>query len=240
MLRKVMDGHNGHVEFETDANAGTTFLLYFPAIPVMQRIALQSARLGLGGTVPSKVLSEAKLVTPATIFLIDDQEDVLETITILLRRDGHDVHPFSDPRLAITSLNLRRPDLVITDLSMPHLNGWEVARLARESWEGLPVVLLTSKPDAVDNRRRGRCHRVRNGAENVVSRRWAQRCIGRDRVRGDHIDQGDSSARTGHARCTPAGRECKPRPGRISNPRRPADGLRNQRKFGARSAKPCA
>ena len=33
--------------------------------------------------------------------------------------------------------------MVITNLSMPHLNGWEVARLARESWERLPVVLLT-------------------------------------------------------------------------------------------------
>ncbi len=165
MVRKVMDGHNGHVEFETDANAGTTFRLYFPAIPVMQRIALQSARLGLGGPVPSKVLSEAKLVTPATIFLIDDQEDVLETITILLRRDGHDVHPFSDPRLAITSLNLRRPDLVITDLSMPHLNGWEVARLARESWEGLPVVLLTGLGRTITT-----SQLQENGVESVITK----------------------------------------------------------------------
>ncbi len=136
MVRKVIDGHNGHVEFETAANAGTTFRLYFPAMPVMQRIALPSARLGLGGTVPSKVLSKAKLVTPATIFLIDDQEDVLETITILLRRDGHDVHPFSDPKLAITSLKLCRPDLVITDLSMPHLRRRYQRRRLRSSYKG--------------------------------------------------------------------------------------------------------
>ncbi len=131
----------------------------------MQQTTRQSARSGLAGAVPAKALSEARLITPATIFLIDDQEDVLETITILLRRDGHDVHPFSDPRLAISSLNLRRPDLVITDLSMPHLNGWEVARLARESWEGLPVVLLTGLGRTITA-----SQLQENGVESVITK----------------------------------------------------------------------
>ena len=86
-------------------------------------------------------------------------------MTILLRRDGHDVHPFSDPRLAISSSNLRRPDMVITNLSMPHLNGWEVARLARESWERLPVVLLTGLGRTITA-----TQLQENGVESVITK----------------------------------------------------------------------
>ena len=86
-------------------------------------------------------------------------------MTILLRRDGHDVHPFSDPRLAISSSNLRRPDMVITNLSMPHLNGWEVARLARESWERLQVVHLTGLGRTITA-----SQLQENGVESVITK----------------------------------------------------------------------
>jgi CheY-like chemotaxis protein len=75
--------------------------------------------------------------------LVDDQEDVLETMGMLLRRDGHDVRTFRDPRAAVDSCLLERPDVVLTDLGMPALSGWDVARLVRERWPDLPVLLLT-------------------------------------------------------------------------------------------------
>ena len=82
-------------------------------------------------------------VPPARVLLVDDQPDVLETTGMLLRRDGHDVRAFGDPRAAVEAVRAERPDVLLTDLGMPGLSGWDVAREARARWPDLPVLLLT-------------------------------------------------------------------------------------------------
>jgi CheY-like chemotaxis protein len=78
---------------------------------------------------------------------VDDQPDVLDTLSVLLRRDGHDVRAFRDPRAAVDAVCDARPDVLLTDLGMPGLSGWDVARLARERWPDLPVVCVVSGSD---------------------------------------------------------------------------------------------
>jgi DNA-binding response OmpR family regulator len=79
----------------------------------------------------------------ARIVIIDDQIDVVDTIALVLRADGHDVRAFTDPNPAVASAIGDPPDLVITDLGMPGMNGWDVARAIRAVVPGMPVVLLT-------------------------------------------------------------------------------------------------
>jgi CheY-like chemotaxis protein len=130
MVRKVVDAHGGVVELETAPGRGTTFRLRFPAAPA-------------GAAAPEAAAADADAVPPARIVVVDDQPDVLDTLSMLLRRDGHDVRAFGDPRAAVDAVRAARPDVLLTDLGMPGLSGWDVARLARERWPDLPVVLLT-------------------------------------------------------------------------------------------------
>jgi signal transduction histidine kinase/CheY-like chemotaxis protein len=130
MVRKVVDAHGGVIDVETAPGRGTTFRLRFPAAPA-------------GAAAPAEGTVDAGAVPPARIVVVDDQPDVLDTLGMLLRRDGHDVRAFGDPRAAVDAVRAERPDVLLTDLGMPGLSGWDVARLARERWPDLPVVLLT-------------------------------------------------------------------------------------------------
>jgi CheY-like chemotaxis protein len=68
---------------------------------------------------------------------------VLDTTAMLLRGDGHDVRAFLDPRAGVGAAIDDRPDLVISDLGMPGMNGWDVARAVHARHPGLPVILIT-------------------------------------------------------------------------------------------------
>jgi signal transduction histidine kinase/DNA-binding response OmpR family regulator len=133
MVRKVVEAHRGTITVESEVGAGTTFRLWFPVL-VESRTA---------DATPGTSDVEEVDVPPASIVVVDDQEDVLDTIGMLLRRDGHDVRAFRDPRAAVEAMLTERPDVLITDLGMPGLSGWDVSRITKERWPDLPVILLT-------------------------------------------------------------------------------------------------
>jgi signal transduction histidine kinase/DNA-binding response OmpR family regulator len=134
MVRKVVEAHSGTIDVESQPGHGTTFRLRFPVASV--------TAAGTRGTV-SGLDQQGIEAPPARIVLVDDQEDVLQTLAMLLRRDGHDVLAFHDPRAAVDACLAQRPDVVLTDLGMPGLSGWDVARLVHQRWPDLPVILLT-------------------------------------------------------------------------------------------------
>ncbi|HKZ04777.1 MAG TPA: sigma-54 dependent transcriptional regulator [Methylomirabilota bacterium] len=77
------------------------------------------------------------------ILIVDDEPDMLENCARALRRAGHLTTTASDPRAALGLLESERPDLLLTDLQMPHLSGMELLRRAREIDPGLPVIVIT-------------------------------------------------------------------------------------------------
>jgi len=81
---------------------------------------------------------------PARIVVLDDDPDSLESLTAALRRDGHDVRAFADPREGLEHAAAWAADVVVTDLRMPGISGMEViGRVAREL-PGVPVVVVTA------------------------------------------------------------------------------------------------
>ncbi|MBI3969110.1 MAG: response regulator, partial [Chloroflexi bacterium] len=136
MVRKVVLGHGGDIQLNsTQVNStqgsGTRITLWFPA--------------AVGLTEESAVEPESptEVGRLGRIVLVDDEQDVLDTTAMLLRKEGHDVRAFRDPRAAVEFVVADKPDLVISDLGMPGLNGWDVTRLVKEAWPDVPVVLLT-------------------------------------------------------------------------------------------------
>ena len=87
----------------------------------------------------------------ASIMLVDDESITLDTLQIFLEDAGYQHFVLtSDAREAIPTLERERPDIVLLDLMMPYVNGFEILEYIRsnERFEHLPVVVLTSSSDA--------------------------------------------------------------------------------------------
>ncbi len=80
---------------------------------------------------------------PRHLLVIDDDPAFRHTFGYLLRRLGHRVDEAESGEAGLAFLRQTPVDLVLTDLTMPGLTGWEVARLAKTLFPGLPVVLVT-------------------------------------------------------------------------------------------------
>ena len=91
------------------------------------------------------------MMQQATIMMIDDESITLDTLQIFLEDSGYQSFVLvDDSRTAISMLEQERPDIVLLDLNMPHVNGFEILAYIRsnERFEHLPVLVLTSATDA--------------------------------------------------------------------------------------------
>jgi len=81
-----------------------------------------------------------------TIILCDDSEDVLEVLTHGLTNAGYDVHAFSDPVKALAHFEegCRECELLITDVRMPRMNGFQLVRRVRELRPDIKVIMMTA------------------------------------------------------------------------------------------------
>ena len=79
------------------------------------------------------------------IVVADDMAPLLETLSETLKSDGYDVYPASDGDVALSLVQSESPDLVLTDINMPSLNGIDLCRQLKEnpSTRLIPVMLLT-------------------------------------------------------------------------------------------------
>jgi two-component system response regulator HydG len=83
-------------------------------------------------------------VSRARILIVDDEPDMVENCARILGRAGHTCVTTTDPRAALAALESEPPDLLITDLKMPELDGMELLRRAREADPALPVIMVTA------------------------------------------------------------------------------------------------
>jgi CheY-like chemotaxis protein len=82
----------------------------------------------------------------ATILVVDDEEPVVDLLTDMLHEQGHTVIPAYNGRTALQLVNERRPDLVISDVMMPFVDGIQLSRTIREEYdaERLPIILMSA------------------------------------------------------------------------------------------------
>jgi two-component system, OmpR family, response regulator len=78
------------------------------------------------------------------VLVVDDDPRIRELVRIFLEREGLDVHEASDGLEALTKLETVRADLVILDVMMPNMDGWELCRRLRQSGD-FPVLMITAK-----------------------------------------------------------------------------------------------
>jgi len=86
------------------------------------------------------------------ILIVEDEESLLKLESILLSSKGYSVTGVMDGRSALDEINARKPDLVVLDIMLPELDGFEVCKRIKENPEtaGIPVVMLTAKKNSQD------------------------------------------------------------------------------------------
>jgi two-component system response regulator ChvI len=85
----------------------------------------------------------------ASIALVDDDRNILTSVSIALQAEGFAVRIYSDGEAALKAFAENAPDLVVLDIKMPRMDGMEVLRRLREKSQ-VPVIFLTSKDDELD------------------------------------------------------------------------------------------
>lgn len=83
-------------------------------------------------------------MSPPCVVVIDDDEQVLGLLREVLRPVGGDVHTYTDPARAITEMASHAPEVLLVDLRMPEMDGWQVMEVVRERWPHCKIVVLTA------------------------------------------------------------------------------------------------
>ena len=83
------------------------------------------------------------------IYIVDDEENILEIISYNLEKNGYKVEGFQNGREFLASFRRKRPDLVILDLMLPDIDGLDICRQIKSS-TNIPVIILSAKGEELD------------------------------------------------------------------------------------------
>ena len=125
----IIARHGGMLKFDSEVGKGTTFYIRLP-------LAVEAVKKET-----KKVKTAA--AKHANILVVDDEPEVLKALGLNLEHFGHWVKGFTRGAEAVKAFKDGNYDLVITDLGMPEMSGWDVARAIKEIQPDMPVLLIT-------------------------------------------------------------------------------------------------
>ncbi|HET9566785.1 MAG TPA: PAS domain S-box protein, partial [Vicinamibacterales bacterium] len=145
LVKTLVEMHGGTVEAQSDGlTRGSEFTV---RLPILSDAALPASHTSV---------SEPPLPTMRRrVLIVDDSEDGAESLAMLLQLGGHETHIAHDGVEAIEAAEKLRPDVVLLDIGLPRLNGYEVChRLRKEPWaKDLVLVALTGWGQEEDRHR---------------------------------------------------------------------------------------
>jgi CheY-like chemotaxis protein len=147
----IVARHGGEIDVDSHLGTGTTFTLRFPVAT-----RLLEARSG-----PASV----PVPRSKRVLVVDDEAEILRAVGDLLRYDGHVATLCGDAEEAIALVEQQPFDLVITDLGMPGISGWDVARIVKLRAPHTPVAMITGWSDRIDLE-----YANANGVEGVIAK----------------------------------------------------------------------
>jgi len=106
-----------------------------------------------------------------TIALVDDDRNILTSVSIALEAEGYKVETYTDGASALDGLIARPPQLAIFDIKMPRMDGMELLRRLRQKSD-LPVIFLTSKDEEIDE-----LFGLKMGADDFITKPFSQRLL---------------------------------------------------------------
>jgi len=152
LVRRLVDLHDGSIEAYSDGpDRGIEFVVRLPLIPPPLETTLK-----VGGTTP-------KTLSGCRILVVDDNVDSAVSLGDLLTIMGNEVLTAHDGLAAVEAAETFRPELVLLDICLPKLNGYDVARRIRQQSWGREVILVALTGWGQDEDR----HRSREAGFNL-------------------------------------------------------------------------
>ena len=105
------------------------------------------------------------------IALVDDDRNILTSVSIALQAEGFVTRVYTDPTVALKAIGENAPDLAVLDIKMPQMDGMELLRRVRET-SAMPVIFLTSRDDELDE-----ALGLAMGADDYISKPFSQRLL---------------------------------------------------------------
>ena len=106
-----------------------------------------------------------------TIALVDDDRNILTSVSMTLEQEGFQVRTYTDGESALQGLTSRPVDLAVLDIKMPRMDGMELLQRLRQR-SSMPVIFLTSKDEEVDE-----LMGLRLGADDYITKPFSQRLL---------------------------------------------------------------
>jgi CheY-like chemotaxis protein len=144
LVKSLVEMHGGTVEVHSGGpGRGSEFVIRLPVLSGAPVLSSQPA------------IVEAMPAVGRRILIVDDSEDSAESLAMLLQLDGHETHKAYDGAAAIEAVARLRPEVVLLDIGLPGLNGYEVcSRIREEPWgKELMLVALTGWGQEEDRQR---------------------------------------------------------------------------------------
>ncbi len=144
----IITRHRGTIKINSIVNQGTTFTIY---LPVPEQVVQAEVR---------DETPQASRKQKAKVLVVDDEKEVCAMLSDILSFEGHEVDTASDGFKAIDILSRTSYDIIFTDLGMPGMTGWELAKEIQQMHGPVPVVLMTGwslEKDEIDMHNSGVC-----------------------------------------------------------------------------------
>lgn len=107
----------------------------------------------------------------STIALVDDDRNILTSVSMTLEAEGYNVITYNDGQAALDGFNQKLPDIAVLDIKMPRMDGMDLLSRLRQKTD-MPVIFLTSKDDEIDE-----VLGLRMGADDYVRKPFSQRLL---------------------------------------------------------------
>ena len=105
------------------------------------------------------------------VFLIDDDKNILTSVSMLLETEGYKVRTFSDGESGLKAILENDPDIAVVDIKMPRLDGIELLKKLRKTSD-MPVIFLTSKDTEIDE-----LLGLKVGADDYITKPFSQKIL---------------------------------------------------------------
>ncbi len=126
---------------------------------------------GLDQTTAKRRDEQQRQHTMSKIALVDDDRNILTSVSMTLEAEGFEVETFNDGQAAYDAFQKRLPDVAVLDIKMPRMDGMDLLQRLRQR-TSMPVIFLTSKDDEIDE-----VLGLRMGADDYVKKPFSQRLL---------------------------------------------------------------